>query len=74
MANRIENLKICNLFFFNPPNDFVISVSNDKSTKKICNALQVSSTNSWVMLYRERMFLRHCLELFWFNKTKEENR
>jgi RNA polymerase sigma-70 factor (ECF subfamily) len=43
------------------------------STKEICNALEVSPTNSWVMLYRARMFLRRCLELFWFNKTKEEN-
>ncbi len=37
-------------------------------------ALQVSATNSWVMLYRARMFLRRCLELDWFNKIKEVNR
>ncbi len=53
---------------------FVLREMEGYSTKEICNALQVSSTNSWVMLHRARMFLRRCLELFWFNKTKEENK
>jgi RNA polymerase sigma-70 factor (ECF subfamily) len=53
---------------------FVLREMEGYSTKEICNDLQVSSTNSWVMLYRARMFLRRCLELFWFNKTKEENK
>lgn len=53
---------------------FVLREMEGYSTKEICNALQVSSTNSWVMLYRARMFLRRCLELDWFNKIKEENR
>lgn len=53
---------------------FVLREMEGYSTKEICNDLQVSATNSWVMLYRARMFLRRCLELFWFNKTKEENK
>jgi len=53
---------------------FILREMEGYSTKEICNALQVSSTNSWVMLYRARMFLRRCLELDWFNKIKEENR
>jgi RNA polymerase sigma-70 factor (TIGR02943 family) len=53
---------------------FILREMEGYSTKEICNALQISATNSWVMLYRARMFLRRCLELFWFNKTKEENR
>ena len=53
---------------------FILREMEGYSTKEICNALQVSATNSWVMLYRSRMFLRRCLELFWFNKIKEENR
>ncbi len=53
---------------------FMLREMEGYSTKEICNALQVSSTNSWVMIYRARMLLRRCLELFWFNKTKEENR
>ena len=52
---------------------FMLREMEGHSTKEICNALQVSSTNSWVMIYRARMFLRGCLELSWFNKTKEEN-
>ena len=53
---------------------FILREMEGYSTKEICNALQVSATNSWVMLYRARMFLRRCLELDWFNKIKEENR
>ena len=53
---------------------FMLREMEGYSTKEVCNALQVSATNSWVMLYRARMFLRRCLELFWFNKTKEENK
>ncbi|MFQ5486231.1 MAG: sigma-70 family RNA polymerase sigma factor [Desulfobacterales bacterium] len=53
---------------------FMLREVEGYSTKEICNALQISSTNSWVMLYRARMFLRHCLELFLLNKTKEEKK
>jgi RNA polymerase sigma-70 factor (ECF subfamily) len=35
------------------------------STEEICKALNVSATNSWVMLYRARMLLRHCIESQW---------
>jgi len=52
---------------------FMLREMEGYSTKEICNALQVSSTNSWVMLHRARMFLRRCLEIFWFNKTGEEH-
>ena len=52
---------------------FMLRELEGYSTKEICNALGISPTNSWVMLYRARMFLRRCLEIFWFNKTKEEN-
>jgi RNA polymerase sigma-70 factor (ECF subfamily) len=53
---------------------FMLREMEGYSTKEICNVLDISPTNSWVMLHRARMFLRRCLELFWFNKTKEENR
>ncbi|MNN08648.1 RNA polymerase sigma factor [compost metagenome] len=35
-------------------------------TEEICQALQISATNAWVMLYRARMRLRECLEVKWF--------
>ncbi|MEA1948980.1 MAG: sigma-70 family RNA polymerase sigma factor [Thermodesulfobacteriota bacterium] len=53
---------------------FMLREMEGLSTKEICNTLQVSATNSWVMLYRARAYLRRCLETLWFNKTKEENR
>ena len=52
---------------------FMLREMEGYSTKEICNVLQISTTNSWVMLYRARMLLRRCLELGWFSKTKEKD-
>jgi RNA polymerase sigma-70 factor (ECF subfamily) len=38
------------------------------STAEICKVLNISATNSWVMLYRARMWLRQCLEDNWLNR------
>jgi RNA polymerase sigma-70 factor (ECF subfamily) len=38
------------------------------STEEICKVLNISATNSWVMLYRARMVLRRCLETNWLQK------
>jgi RNA polymerase sigma-70 factor (ECF subfamily) len=35
-------------------------------TEEICQELDVTATNAWVMLYRARMRLRECLQLNWF--------
>lgn len=32
------------------------------SNDEICNALNITSTNAWVMLHRARLFLRECLD------------
>ena len=37
------------------------------STEEICKDLNITATNSWVMLYRARMWLRRCLENNWLN-------
>ena len=37
------------------------------STEEICNELNITATNSWVMLYRARMGLRRCLEDNWID-------
>ena len=42
---------------------FVYREIDGLSTKEICKLLDISTTNSWVMLYRARMLLRRCLEL-----------
>ena len=53
---------------------FMLREMEGYSTEEICNVLQVSATNTWVMLYRARTYLRRCLEILWFNKVKDENR
>jgi RNA polymerase sigma-70 factor (ECF subfamily) len=40
------------------------------STEEICNSMNISATNSWVMLYRARSRLRRCLETSWFYPTE----
>jgi RNA polymerase sigma-70 factor (ECF subfamily) len=37
------------------------------STEEICKALNISATNSWVILYRARMWLRQCIENNWLS-------
>jgi RNA polymerase sigma-70 factor (TIGR02943 family) len=34
--------------------------------KQLCEEMQITPTNSWVMLHRARMRLRECLETNWF--------
>jgi RNA polymerase sigma-70 factor (ECF subfamily) len=44
---------------------FLMREIDGLSTKQICKALDISATNSWVLLYRARMSLRQCLENKW---------
>ena len=37
------------------------------STEEICKALNITATNSWVLLYRARMLLRRCIEHKWLD-------
>jgi RNA polymerase sigma-70 factor (ECF subfamily) len=37
------------------------------STDEICKELDITATNSWVMIYRARMLLRRCLEKKWLD-------
>lgn len=52
---------------------FMLREMEELSTEEICKSMQVTPTNSWVMLYRARVYLRKCLETTWFNKTTGEN-
>ena len=38
----------------------------------ICNVMEITSSNCWVMLYRARMNMRHCLEENWFDRPQTE--
>ena len=46
---------------------FMMREIDGLSTEEICKVLNISATNSWVMLYRARMWLRRCLENNWLN-------
>ena len=47
---------------------FMMREIDGLSTAEICKVLNISATNSWVMLYRARMWLRQCLENNWLNR------
>lgn len=40
-------------------------------TDEICRELAISSSNSWVLLYRARLRLRECLDLNWFGQQSQ---
>jgi RNA polymerase sigma-70 factor (ECF subfamily) len=50
---------------------FVLREIDGLSTEELCKTLEISKTNSWVMLYRARMALRDCIEASWFDRAKE---
>lgn len=39
-------------------------------TEEICQELQITATNCWVMLHRARLILRECLEQTWFDPPR----
>ena len=46
---------------------FMMREIDGLNTDEICKTLNVSATNSWVILYRARMLLRQCLEIKWLD-------
>ncbi|MCB0323738.1 MAG: sigma-70 family RNA polymerase sigma factor [Bdellovibrionales bacterium] len=50
---------------------FIFKVIDGMESEAICEALQVSPNNLWVMLYRSRMRLRKCLDTNWFSRGGE---
>ncbi|MFC1515274.1 sigma-70 family RNA polymerase sigma factor [Thermodesulfobacteriota bacterium] len=51
---------------------FVLREVDRLKTDEICKVLNISATNSWVMLHRARMVLRRCLEINWFTQPVSE--
>jgi RNA polymerase sigma-70 factor (ECF subfamily) len=45
---------------------FLLREIEGMTTREVCEALEVSESNVWVMLHRSRMHLRKCLETNWF--------
>jgi RNA polymerase sigma-70 factor (ECF subfamily) len=48
---------------------FMLREIDGLSTDEICKELNITATNSWVMLYRARMGLRRCLEENWIDDS-----
>ncbi|HEX6137508.1 MAG TPA: sigma-70 family RNA polymerase sigma factor [Casimicrobiaceae bacterium] len=55
-----------------PPNTarvFMMREVMELESDEICKELTITANNLWVILYRARMALRHCLEQNWFAGT-----
>lgn len=51
-------------------NVFSLREMDELDTEEICEMLELTSSNFWVMMHRARMALRRCIEINWFMKTK----
>ena len=51
---------------------FMLREMEEMKTAQICDALNVSPNNLWVMLHRARMALRECLEMNWFKEQSSK--
>lgn len=49
---------------------FMLREFDGMSTKLVCEKLEISESNSWVMLFRARMQLRQCLETNWLDDAQ----
>jgi RNA polymerase sigma-70 factor (ECF subfamily) len=47
---------------------FTLREMDGLRSEEICEVLSISNSNLWVMLYRARTHLRHCIELNWFRR------
>jgi RNA polymerase sigma-70 factor (TIGR02943 family) len=45
---------------------FVLRMMEDVDAERVCQDLEITATNLWVMLHRARCRLRACLEEHWF--------
>jgi RNA polymerase sigma-70 factor (TIGR02943 family) len=45
---------------------FVLRMMEDVAAERVCQDLEITATNLWVMLHRARCRLRSCLEEHWF--------
>ena len=45
---------------------FQLYAIEERSNREVCETLNISESNLWVMLHRARMALRECLERNWF--------
>jgi RNA polymerase sigma-70 factor (TIGR02943 family) len=55
-------------------NAFSLREIDDIGSKKICEVLNISTSNFWVLLHRARMQLRQCLEIQFFGTKFPEGK
>lgn len=68
----IDNVKRCLLKLpANLRNVFVLRTLDNLETEEICDRLDISANNVWVILYRARLRLRECLDVNWFKNKGE---
>lgn len=53
---------------------FMLSEKHDLETENLCNIMNISRTNLYVMLYRARTALRECLERKWFGRSASKSK
>jgi RNA polymerase sigma-70 factor (ECF subfamily) len=53
---------------------FTLREMEELSSEDICKALDITSTNLWVILHRARAALRRCLEINWFGRKPRSRR
>jgi len=49
---------------------FTLRELEEQNTAEICQVLNITPTNLWVMLHRARIQLRQCLEVNWFERKE----
>ena len=53
---------------------FVLREVNELTTNEICELLDITPGNLWVMLHRAGLRLQHLLGLHWFNAVESKPR
>jgi RNA polymerase sigma-70 factor (TIGR02943 family) len=46
----------------------LLKLVEEEKTEKVCNELNITPTNYWVIIHRAKLQLRDCMETNWFNK------
>jgi RNA polymerase sigma-70 factor (ECF subfamily) len=49
---------------------FILKEMDGMSHEEICKVLEISPSNSWIVLYRARMGLKKCLGTSWFGRDE----
>jgi RNA polymerase sigma-70 factor (ECF subfamily) len=44
---------------------FALREMDDQSTEEVCKELEITPSNLWVLLYRARLQLSHCMKRRW---------